>query len=224
MGLRSTVLCLMALGTLALGQPTLAGLEQAALRSHTAWYTVASSLDIRVARMLPCDAAATAAIEEVNQASTVRLVALGTYLEAAAEQAAKDLAAARQIQRNETAYLAGIGTERTDTELERAGIESQINNLADAVRKKVSLTAASDDLKQIEASVRERANLITTNASAAESSLKYFEDFATTLEKREAALRKQAAAIDEERIKWNGYYTARLARARVECSAMGNGR
>ena len=52
-----------------------------------------------------------------------------------------------------------------EIEQERAGIESQITNLADSVRKKVSLTAASDDLKQIEASVRERANLITTNAA-----------------------------------------------------------
>ncbi|MFM2125531.1 MAG: hypothetical protein RL328_1982, partial [Acidobacteriota bacterium] len=191
---------------------------------HAAWFTAASTLDVRVARLLPCDKAATAAIEEVSQASTARLIALNAYLNSAAEQASRDLAAARLVQRAETAYLAGIGTERTDTEQERAGIESQINNLAESVRKKVSLTAASDDLKQVEAAVRERANLITTNASAAESTLKYFEDFVSTLEKREAALRKQASSIDEERIKWNGYYTARLARARVECTAMGAGR
>ncbi len=207
-----------------LAQQSLAELEQAALNTHTAWFTLASNLDVRVARMLPCDAAATSAIEEVNRTSTARLVALSNYVKAVADQSAKDVATARQIQRAETAYLTGVGTERTDTEQERAGIESQINNLAESVRKKVSLTAASDDLRQIEASVRERANMITSNASAAEGSLKYFEEFASTLEKREAAIRKFIASLDEERTKWNGYYTARLARARVECSAMGAGK
>lgn len=210
--------------TAAFAQTSLSDLEQAALSTNTAWFTVASSLDVRVARMLPCDAAATAAIEEVNRASTARLVALSAYVKAAADQAAADATIARQIQRDETAYLTSVGTERTDTEQERAGIETQITNLAESVRKKVSLTAANDELRQIEASVRERANLVTTNASAAEGSLKYFEDFAATLEKREAALRKIQASLEEERTKWNGYYTARLARARVECSAMGGGR
>lgn len=212
--------------SLALAQQPLPlpALEQAALNAHTAWFTLATGLDVRVARMQPCDAAATAAIEEVNRASTARLVALGTYIKAVADQAAKDLATARQIQRAETAYLTSVGTERTDTEQERAGIESQINNLADSVRKKVSLTAASEDLRQIETAVRERANLITTNASAAEGSLKYFEELALALEKRDAAIRRFIASIDEERTKWNGYYTARLARARVECSAMGAGK
>mgnify|MGYP003334884275 CR=1 FL=1 len=98
MRIRSTVLqcvCLAACGSLAFAQRPIPELEQAALSSHTAWYAIASTLDVRVARMLPCDAAATAAIEEVSKASTGRLVALSAYLAGASEQAAKDLAAAR---------------------------------------------------------------------------------------------------------------------------------
>jgi hypothetical protein len=227
MWIRSSIsLCVLwaAASVSAFAQTSSSDLEQAALGTNTTWFTLASSLDVRVARMLPCDGAATAAIEEVNRASTARLVALTAYLKAITDQAAADVVTARQIQREETAYLTAVGTERTDTEQERAGIETQMNNLAESVRKKVSLTAASDELRQIEASVRERANLVTTNASSAEGSLKYFEDFAATLERREAALRKVQASIEEERTKWNGYYTARLARARVECSAMGGGR
>lgn len=227
MWIRSSIswcVLLAAAGAHAFGQTSISDLEQAALSTNTAWFTLASSLDVRVARMLPCDAAATAAIEEVNRASTARLIALSAYLKAVTDQAATDVATARQIQREETAYLTGVGTERTDTEQERAGIETQINNLAESVLKKVSLTAASDELRQLETSVRERANMVTTHATAAEGSLKYFEDFAVALEQREIALRKIQTSLEEERTKWNGYYTARLARARVECSAMGGGR
>ena len=131
---------------------------------------------------------------------------------------------ARQIRRSEAEYLATFGPERADTEQERAGIESQINNLTESVRRKVSLTVANDELRALEASVRERATLVTEHASATEGSLARYESLALALEKREAALRKQVAALEDERAKWNGYYTARLARARVECSGTGTGR
>jgi hypothetical protein len=86
------------------------------------------------------------------------------------------------------------------------------------------LTAASDELRAIEALVRERANLVTSNASSTEGALKQFEDLALSLEAREEALRKQIPALEDQRTKWNGYYTARLARARIECSVTGKAR
>lgn len=209
---------------IACAQGSLNDLEQSAATTQAQWYGLASVLDTRLTRLLPCDAAVTAAIEDTHRASTARLVALSSYAKAVADQAAQDVAMAKQIQRAEAAYVAGIGAERTDTEQERAGIESQINNLAESVRRKVSLTTSSDDLQALEASVRERANLVVNSASTAEAALPRFESLAVALEKREAALRKQVSALEDERTKWNGYYTARLARARVECTGTGIGR
>ena len=205
-------------------QNVLNDLEQEAVNAQARWYGLASVLDTRLQRLLPCDAAATDAIEETHRASTARLVALSAYTKAAAEQAAQDVAKAREIQKSETEYLAAVGADRTDTEQERAGIESQINNLAESVRRKASLTAASDELRALESKVRERASLVAADVSSAEGTLPRFESFAVALQKREAALRKQVAAVEEERTKWNGYYEARFARARVECSSAGIGR
>jgi chromosome segregation ATPase len=218
-----TILLLGLACTPAWAQNSLDDLEQTVTKTHAEWQKLAADLELRLARMLPCDPAAITAIEDTNRASAARMAALSAYTKALADQAAKDVTMARQIQRSETAYLTSIGTERNDIDQERAMIEIQIAKLGESVRRKVSLTAAADSLKAIDGLVRERANLVTGNASSTEGALKQFEALAMTLEAREAALRKQIPALEDERTKWNGYYTARMARARTECSVTGTG-
>ncbi len=202
-------------------QSALAGQEQTATQTQQQWFSLASTLDARLTRMLPCDNAAASAIEETNRASIARMVALITYTKGVADQAAQDVTMARRIQKSETDYVTGLGGERTDTEQGREGVASQMTNLVESVRKRVTLTVASDELRALEASVRERATLVTANAAAEEATLSRFESLVQALEKREAALRKQTAALEEERVRWNGYYAARLARAQVECTETG---
>lgn len=203
---------------------TLADLDQAATKAHADWFKLASDLDVRVARMLPCDAQATAAIEETGRAATARMVAMTAYTRAAADQAAQDVTVARDIQKNEAARITGASADRADMEAERNAIQAQLSNLGESVRKKLTLTAAFDELRIIEAMVRDRTNLAATSASASDSAAKLFEDLAKSLEQRETGLRKQITALEDERLRWNGYYTARLARARIECSVTGIGR
>jgi hypothetical protein len=209
---------------LACAQVTLVDLEQTAAKTQAQWYGLASVLDTRLTRLLPCDATAITTIEETHRASTARMAAVSAYTKALADQAAQDVATAVQIQSAETDYSTGLGAERTDTEQERAGAETQMRNLAESVRKRVSLTIASDELQALEALVRDRATLVAANSTATEATLPRYASLVQALEKREAALRKQVSALEEERAKWNGYYSARLARARVECSSSGMGR
>jgi hypothetical protein len=202
-------------------QTSLADLERAATTSQQQWFTLASTMDTRVSRMLPCAPGATAAIEETHQASSTRMLALIAYTKAVADQSAEDLAMARRIQKAETDYTSALAVERTHTEEERAGVASQITNLTESVRKRVSLSAANDELRELEASVKDRATLVAANVSASEAVLPKFEGLVQALEKREAVVRKQVAGLENELFKWNGYYTARLARAQVECSGTG---
>src|SRR5438270_13154723 len=74
---------------------TLASLEQAAQKSLVAWNGLARDLDSKVARLLPCDPKAIAAINEVSRASEVRLNDLSDYLRAAASSANMETNAAR---------------------------------------------------------------------------------------------------------------------------------
>lgn len=137
---------LLGCGTL-FAQSRLAVLEQAATQAQQQWFGLASTLDARLTRMLPCDNAAASTIEETHRASTARIAALITYTQGITDQATQDLAMARQIQKSETDYVTGLGTERTDTEQERAGIAGQMTNLAESLRRRVTLTVASDELR-----------------------------------------------------------------------------
>jgi len=208
-------------GGLACAQGSLSDLEATASKAQEQWFSLASTLDTRLSRMLPCNPAVTTAIEEVQRASTARLAALVDYTKAVAAQASRDVAEARQLQRSQSDALANLKAELADTEQERQGIESQVNALAESVRRRVSLTVAIDELKALEASVRERAALAVTNVAATDGVQPRFDALAQVLVQRETALAKQVAALENERVKWNGYYSARLGRAMVECTETG---
>ncbi|MEO5923076.1 MAG: hypothetical protein ABIR70_04545 [Bryobacteraceae bacterium] len=206
---------------LASAQSQLSNLEVAAKNTQQQWFSLASTLDARLSRMAPCNVAATAAIDDAQKASGARIASLIAFTQAVADQAATDVAMARQIQRSEEAYALAQKSEFADVEQERAGIAGQATNLAESVRKRVSLTVASDELRGLEASVRERAGLVAANITAGEKAAGSFAALVQALEKREAAVRKQLALLDDERTKWNGYYSARLARTMVECEGTG---
>ena len=202
----------------------LAPLEQTLKTTETAWVTLARDLDNKLARMLPCDAAAATAIQEVATASQARLGALSAYLKAAADNAAADAVAARNIRDGEQGRLVSIPAERTDTEQERAGIESQLRNLADSIRSKPPLAAAEQQLKQLEAMTRERATLAAKQSADGPGLVQMLNALIGALEGRASALRQSAAAVTTEVPRWEQYYAARLARTRTECTVTGGGR
>jgi chromosome segregation ATPase len=211
----------LAISCIPLCAQALPDLEQAATKAQQQWYALSSTLDTRLQRMLPCDNAAVLAIEETHRASTSRLTALIAYTQGVIAQSAQDVAMARRIQKSETDYATTLAGERTDTEQERAGIASQMTNLSESLRRRVTLTVANDELRALEASVRDRATLVAANVTASEAALPRFDALIQALERRETALRKQITSLEDERVKWNGYYTARLARAQVECTETG---
>lgn len=202
----------------------LAPLEQNLTATETAWANLARELDSKLARMLPCDAAAARTIQEVSTASQARMGALSAYLKAAADNAAADAVAARNIRDGEQGRLTSIPAERTDTEQERAGIESQLRNLADSIRAKAGLAAAEQQLKQLETMTRSRATLAAKQSADGPGVVEMLNTLISALERREAALRQAAAANTAEAQRWEQYYAARLARARTECTVTGGGR
>ncbi len=224
MYLRTTANCCLLLalsGAAGYGQRNLADLEQTATKAHAEWFRLASDLEARVARMLPCASSATAAIEDTRRAATARILAVTNYVEAAAQQAGQDAAFVHQLQKAQTALAANHGAEALDTEQERADIEAQLKVLGESVRSKISLTTANNQLRSIENLARERVKLVASLSESNALLITQLGDLSAALEKREAALREQVGDLFEERGKWNSYYNARLARTRAECSAGG---
>ena len=202
----------------------LAGLNQAAQRAEAEWLRLAQDLDTRVSRMLPCDARAASAIEEVRRASGTRVAALADYLQAAIALAARDADAARGVLAAEREALAAVSVERSDIEQERAGVESQILNLTESVRQRAGLGRALDQLKQIQGMIQQRSGWAAQDASSGDQVLALLGSVVTALEGREEALKQQASAFEAERTRWNAYYQDRLTRARLECTITGGGR
>lgn len=202
----------------------LAPLEQNLKATETAWVNLARDLDGKLARLLPCDAAAARTIQEANTASQTRLNALTAYLKAAADNAAADLLVVRNIRDGEQGRLTSIPAERTDTEQERAGIESQLRNLADSIRARPGLAPAEQQLKQLETMTRDRSSLTAKQSADGPGVVEMLNTLSGALERREAALRQMATASSAEAKSWEQYYVARLARTRTECTVTGGGR
>lgn len=221
--MRRTILISIAFlfGSLA-GAQSLSDLEQNALKAQSEWFRLASDLDLRLARMLPCAPAVGTSIEDTHKASTARMEALSAYAAQFLAVASRDLEKARELQKTLTDPQANTTAERADTEQERAGIQSQLTNLAESVRRRVALTVANDELRAIEDLVQERARLVA-EGGVTESTRILLSNLVVALENREEVIRRQVPALEEERNKWNGFYAARMARARVECSVIGAG-
>jgi uncharacterized protein YhaN len=116
------------------------------------------------------------------------------------------------------ALVTEMATERSDVAQEQAGIDGQLVNLAESVKKRAALGDAQKVLQQIQALAVQRAALAQGGQQRQEEFVAAVRSLVTALEAREAALKDERIAHGAERGRWNAYYAARLARAQTECS------
>jgi hypothetical protein len=188
--------------------PDLAALEQTAQKRGLEWEALAKDMNDRVARILPCDPRALAAVNEVSQASEARLAALAEYLRAVSSQAFAETAAARSLLSAEEKRAVEASLERADAGQEQTAVDTQSDALALSVKQRTSLEVPQKLLGQIAEMIRQRAT----------SAVALLRDLVAKFEARDVALREEFAASEAERARWNGYYAARRARAQIECS------
>ena len=117
----------------------LAALEQTAQKRHAEWEALAKDMNDRMARILPCDPRALAAVTEVSRASEARLAALADYLRAVSAQGLRrdrgrqDPARCRRKARRGSRPGAGRrrpGTNRRGHAVRRPGAERQTAHVA----------------------------------------------------------------------------------------------
>ncbi len=198
--------------------PDLAALEQTAQKRQTEWESLAKDLNERVARILPCDPRSTASISEVSRASEARLAALADYLRAASVKAFAETASAKILLDAEERRAVEAGLERADAGQEQTAVDTQSDGLAESVKQRTSLEVPQKILEQISAMVHQRVAAAEQQAGTADADVALLRDLVTKFDARDAALRDEAVAFEAERVRWNGYYAARLARAQTECS------
>src|ERR1700692_249645 len=103
----------------------LTALEQTAQKRHAEWEALAKDMNDRMARILPCDPRALAAVTQVSRASEARLGALADYLRAVSAQAFAETAAARNLLIAEEKRGVEASLEGADAAQEQTAVDTQ---------------------------------------------------------------------------------------------------
>ena len=190
-------------------------LKQEAERKDAEWSMLASSLEQRLVRMLPCDARIQASVQDAEKASAARLAALAAYWNAAATNVAQRSATwqpdttSLEVRASEAAKDHADSDELTETLANRqTAIASHGTSFAPVQSALASLTTALQHNEEL-ASRRETASkdLAQSAKTLADSNRVLGDEIAKHLKLMEAETKA-----------WGQYYAARLARAQTECA------
>lgn len=199
-------------------QARLTALHDTAQKQTAAWQTLAKSLELRIARMLPCDARVRAAIEEVGKASEARMDALTAYLQSAAAGARQDTGAVSAGLNAEQAAAHEMETEAAEAEQELIAIGGQLADLTISVKSKPGLEDARQKLDAIAALVRERGADAHAQSVRRVALIAALKDLLAADQAKQKAVENELGAVVTETARWSDYYAARVARAQTECS------
>ena len=212
------LLLLLAISQFAHGQNRLADLRQAAEKTATDWNTLARGLEQKIARLLPCDPAGRAAVDEVSRASAARMAALSAYVKAEAVAAKENTEGAKRVLSAQSSLGGGWAAEHAEGEQERTALDAQIAELKESMRKRGSLHDAEQVLVEISRMVKERSAKAEELANRKDTINTLLGDLLAASQQRQAALESEAAQVEVETARWGYYYAARVTRAAMECS------
>jgi chromosome segregation ATPase len=211
-------------GAAALGpaqdRPPSAPSEAAQLAEKTAgeWSALASSLEQRVARLLPCDPRVRSDIEEAARASDARFAALTSYWQEIAKRSNEQAEAARTLIAGNDPRIADWKADRTDSEQEQTRLAAQVADLRESVGQQSALATAVRVLNGISQSAAAATKQAATREEAAAKLDANLHELTTATEARQAAIENELKALATENSRWSAYYGARVTRAQMECS------
>jgi chromosome segregation ATPase len=188
------------------------------------WNVLASTLEQRLARILPCDARVKSAIEEVSRASDVRFAALSaSWQEMENRSQEQEQIAAKFAGQNET-LLAPWKSERSDAQQAQAALEEHEADLRESARTLAALATAARALDGIAADSEAVTKQSTEREDALAQWSASWNEVVRASKLRDAAIENELKTLANERDRWTAFYAARTARAQMECSLTGANR
>lgn len=197
---------------------SLAPLEQAVKDRTAEWIQLSQNLDSSLIRLLPCDPKVAASLAAVSKASEARVAAVAAYVQAANRQAQLQANAAKQVAASAQAIGTEFAAEKSDLAPERSGAEGQLANLTQSMQRRAALAAPEDSLKQVLTSQQQRSDAIDSAVSRADQANVALANLVMQLQARQAASDGVQTAFEAEGARWSAYYSARRARAQMECA------
>jgi len=199
------------------GANSLTALQDAAAKRTAEWSTLTTSLEVRLARMLPCDPRVRTSVDEVAKASDTRTVALTTYWDMVAIHSKAQIEAIRRLLPREEERGEDWTKDKTESAQEVAATSAQ----AAALKANLpQLPALANPQKSLE-SLSETARLLAGQSQEREANggllLDDLRDLLQASRARQSAIDAQLKSVSAEGQRWSAYYAARQARAQMEC-------
>lgn len=182
---------------------------------------LASSLEQKVARMLPCDPRVRTAIEEVSRASEARFAALIAYWQEIAKRSSGQAETARMLIADNDARRAEWRADRADSEQEQTRLGTQTSDLRESARQQAALATAARVLNGISQNTAAAAKQTVTREEASAKLDASLKDLIKATQARQTAIENEVKALGTENDRWTAYYAARIMRAQMECSITG---
>lgn len=197
---------------------SLPALQQSVAQRTAEWNTVAANLEQRVARLLPCDPQARAAIDEVSRASEARNAALTSYWTIASLQSRTQIEAIRRLLAQEVDRTGDWAADANQARVDLAFTVAQGTSLATSLAQLPALANPQKDLGAIAEQYRLFQMQAQERAAAHGGLVDDLRELLNASETRQTAIDERQKTISVEAQRWSVYYAARLARAQVECA------
>lgn len=196
---------------------SLPALQQTVSQRTSEWNTLASNLEQRIARLLPCDPQARAAIVETGRASDARSIALTSYWTVASIESKSQVEAIRGLLAQEEARVGDGAAEADEAKLDSGLAAAQGASLASGVRQLPALESPQKDQEAIAEQYRVLEKQAQERASNESRLIDDWRELLKASQARQAAIDDRVKTVGAEGQRWSAYYTARQARAQVEC-------
>ena len=212
--------CFAAVGTLCAqdtGAKSLSALQDAAAKRTAEWNTLTIGLELRLARLLPCDPRVRTAVDEVGRAADNRTVALTSYWNMVSIQSKAQVEAIRGLLTLEQQRAEDWANDKTETEQEVAATSGQAAALKTSLQQ---VPALANPQKSLE-SLAETNQMLAGQARERETNggllVDELRDLLKASQARQSAIDEQLKSVSAEGQRWSAYYAARQARAQIEC-------
>ncbi len=196
-------------------------LAQAVETRTKEWSALSSGLEAKIVRLLPCDPRVKTLIEEVSKSSDARLQAVSEFWQEVAGRARRRTDAVRQLLNEEDAAAGEWKLDRTDAEQELAGIETQIADLRASMNKLPALAASQRLLDALAQGSKKRSSEATDRETSFSRLDLELRELLVASQAAQGAIDSEVKALTAENAAWAGYYSARAARAQLECLVTG---
>ncbi|MEO8049221.1 MAG: hypothetical protein ABI833_02290 [Acidobacteriota bacterium] len=197
---------------------SLPALQQTVAQRTSEWNTLAANLEQRIVRLLPCDPAARASIDEVGRASDALSVALTSFWTMASIQSKNQVEAIRGLLAQEEGRAFDWAADANQARLDVALTKAQATSLAISVRQLPAMANPQKDLESIGEEYSLLEKQMQERAGGGSRLLDDLRELLKTSQARQAAIDERMKTVSTEGQRWSAYYAAREARAQIECA------